>query len=515
MIIRKPYAFLIKNFRKIHIFLLLLSIYVLYKLFDVSRFVNEFMRLGTYDLFNDPITRHINIILLLALFLLVIGSLALLFLLRHKGKPWKLYLVPAVEYFALIFVLSMIKNFFRNYTGDVETTDLRLSRDLLVIFIIVQLPAIGIYLMRIFGWDIKKFNFNADEEFLQLSEEDREEIEIGLDIDKNTFIRGYKRFIRNVGYVYQEHKGICKTILGIIVVIFGFSMYRFFFVTNKSYKEGDFYSVNGYTFKINNAYFTDKDYTGNVIESKSNFVVVDLTIKNNSEPRNVYLENFHIRNGINDFVTTNETYASEFRDLGTTYKSIRKLKRDEQLDCIIVYKVDKNSKKNRFVLYYQENGDSLRKIKLNVKDVSKIEDVVNLKLGEQLDLGFKNKNDSISIDNVNITDNITYTTRKKTSEGTTLIDKELTLNGDSRILDIEFASDVWEAKNMIDFLRSYGKLNYKDSEGREDTLKIENPVKEAYYGKSVYLKVPVELENAKEISFEFIIRNKHYIYKII
>ena len=45
MIIRKPYAFLIKNFRKIHILLLAISLFVAYKLFDVTRFINDFMNL--------------------------------------------------------------------------------------------------------------------------------------------------------------------------------------------------------------------------------------------------------------------------------------------------------------------------------------------------------------------------------------------------------------------------------------------------------------------------------------
>ena len=68
---------------------------------------------------------------------------------------------------------------------------------------------------------------------------------------------------------------------------------------------------------------------------------------------------------------------------------------------------------------------------------------------------------------------------------------------------------------MIDFLNNYGKLIYKDSESEEDTIDIVNPIGKTYYGKSVFLQVPVELESAKEVSFEFIIRNKHYIYKII
>ena len=57
MIIRKPYAFLIKNFKKIHIFLLLLCCYIYYKNMQTRSFVSEFVQLGTYDAYNEPITR--------------------------------------------------------------------------------------------------------------------------------------------------------------------------------------------------------------------------------------------------------------------------------------------------------------------------------------------------------------------------------------------------------------------------------------------------------------------------
>ena len=205
MIIRKPYAFLIKNFKKIHIVLLLLSLFLAYSIFDVSSYVNEFMRIGIYDSYANPVTRHITIFMLIATFIMIIGSSALLLLLRHKGKPWKIYLVPVVTYVFLYFILSMIKSFFNSYTISVEVTDLRLSRDLIMIFIVLQLPAIAIFVMRTFGLDINKFNFNADTEFLELSEEDREEIEVSFDVDINTFKRLYKRIIRNISYFYKEY----------------------------------------------------------------------------------------------------------------------------------------------------------------------------------------------------------------------------------------------------------------------------------------------------------------------
>ena len=271
----------------------------------------------------------------------------------------------------------MIKSFFSGYSNEIATTDLRFSRDLLLIFSITQIPAIFIFFMRVFGLDFKKFNFNSDQEFLELSEADREEVEIGLNFDKNTFLRFYRRTLRNLNYFYLEHKTICRILIVFIVVFLGFQSYKFIFVTNKSYKEGDFYSSNGYTIQIKDSYFTDKDFHGEVISEKSNFVIVSLRIQNHDAPRTIYFENLHLKNGTDDYVTTRKTYSNEFQDLGVTYNSSKKIKRDEVLDLIVVYKVNKKAKKNRFSLFYQENGGKLRKIKLNVKDISEIQDTVS------------------------------------------------------------------------------------------------------------------------------------------
>ena len=244
MIIRKPYAFLIKNFRKIHIILLILSLFIAYKLFDVSRFINDFMNLGTYDLYADPVSRHISVFLRISLLLSVVGSVAILILLRKKNKPWKLYLVPIIEYLALFFVLGIIRSFFNNFTNDVETTDLRFSRDLLYIFTFAQLPAIWVFVMRTLGLDGKKFNFNSDEEFLELSEEDRAEVEISINIDKNSFIRAYKKFLRNAGYFYEEHKRLCNTIIIGVILLFIVNVGTLIFVRDRTYKQGQSYDVN-------------------------------------------------------------------------------------------------------------------------------------------------------------------------------------------------------------------------------------------------------------------------------
>lgn len=512
MIIRKPYAFLIKNFKKIHIFLLILSLYVLYQIINVNNFVNEFMRLGTYDFFSDPITNHITWYLTLSIFLLIVGSASILFLLNHKKKPWKIYLVPIIQYFLLLFVLGIIKSFFNSYSTDVETTDLRMAKDLLTMFLIVQLPVIGIYVMRVFGLDVKKFNFNSDQEFLELSEEDREEIEIGVAIDKDSFTRGFKKFVRYLNYFYQEHKYICKWAFGIGIFIIIVLIYTSVFVTHKSYKQGQYYNVNGYSFRVNNAYYTDKDYNGKIISKKSNFIVLDLTIKNNSSTRKVNLDYFHIKNKTKDYITTTKVYAKEFQDLGDTYDTVKELKKDEVLDCIVVYKVDNYLDKSKFVLYYQESSGYLRKIKLKVNDLSEIEDTINLNLGDSIETNLKNKKDTISFDVYNIGNSFDYSTKECTMSSCEYIRNEIN-GGDKKILKIDFGSEVWESKNMIDFLTQYGKLIYKDSNDIEGELDIVNPINKTYYGKTIFIKIPGDVEY-KEISIDLIVRNKHYVYKL-
>ena len=516
MIIRKPYAFLIKNYRKIHIFLLILSLFVAYKLVDVSNYVNEFMRFGSYDMFTNPITKHIDIWLNLSLFFLMVGSAALLFLLYYKKKPWKIYLIPVIEYFVLFFVLLMIKGFFDGYTSSVQTTDLRLSRDLLLIFLVVHLAPIAIFVMRSIGWDIRKFQFDTDQEFLELSEKDREEVEVGLSFDKHSFIRGFKRMLRHVQYFYGEHRGFCRIIIGGILIITIVRIGLFFFVTNRTYSQGDVYSVEGYSFQINHAYFTDKDYRGNIITKKSNFVIVSLTITNHSSDRTIYLENFHLRNGISDFVTTNKIYAKEFQDLGVASDSKTKLKRGASLNCIIVYKVDSDLSKNNFTLYYQEKNGILRKIKLKVKDLSKMEKAVTLKLGEELDVHFQEKEENLRLDYVLVSQNITYTIRRCTSGGCSFIEREFSIDpaSNDRILQLDFSSDNYESKDILDFLKNYAKIVYVSEDDEEYALDIKSPIRDIYYGKTVFLVVPSDVLNAKSVSLDLILRNRHYIYDV-
>ena len=244
MIIRKPYAFLIKNFKKVHAILLVISLYVMYKLLGLTSFISDFMNLGTYDYYNEPITKHISLLLYLAIIILILGSFVLMLLLKRKNKPWKIYLVSLVEYISLVLVLAIISNFFKGYSNDVAATDIRLSRDLLMILLVGNFISIGIFLLRTIGMDLHKFNFNKDEEYLELSEDDREEVELRVRFDKKILTRLFNKFTRYLRYFYLEHKILCNTTISLIGIVVLFSVGRFFFITNKTYSEGDLYKID-------------------------------------------------------------------------------------------------------------------------------------------------------------------------------------------------------------------------------------------------------------------------------
>ena len=514
MIIRKPYAFLIKNFKRIHILLLILSLYVGYKVIDIYSFVGDFINYRIYDAYSNPIGIHITILLRVVLIIMIILSVALLFLLSHKGKPWKLYLVPIIEYVILLFILGMVNSFFKNYTYGIDNADIRFVNDLLLIFLISHLGTIGLFAMRVLGLDYNKFRFNIDEEFLQLSEEDREEVEVAIDFDINSFKRLYRRFFRNVRYFYVEHRKTCNFFLSILFIVGSFNIYKYFFVTHKQYSEGDFYSVNGLTIKVNKSYFTDKDYNGNVISKDSNFIVVDFTIRNNDKMRKINMENFHVKNGIDDYITTGKIYEKEFNDFGECYDKVKNVKRDEEFSFIIIFKVDKKYRKNGFVLYYQENGGYLRKIKLRLNDVSKIGEIENLSVGDNIEIPIKGKHDTVSIDYYDIADRVSYVGRNCSSSKCSNVNLELVSDGSYKIMEITFGSEYATVKNMVDFLTKYGKINYKDSNSEDEVCEVVNAIGRQYYGKSVFLRIPNEVSTSNELSFDFIVRNKHYVYKL-
>ena len=517
MIIRKPYAFLIKNFKKIHIFLLLLCCYIYYKNMQTRSFVSEFLQLGTYDAYNEPITDCISGLAIISLLIVIGLSLALVIVLRHKKKPWKLYIIPVLSYAFMLVVFLFTVAYFNGYEDGSGTTVIRAISDLLFMSAIPQYFVIIIFLIRIFGIDLNKFDFKSDQEYLELSNEDKEEVEISINIDRESFRRTYRRLLRNIGYVYEEHKLIVHVLVVILLVISLASIYNYVFIVHKSYREGDVIDTNGYTIDIHHSYFTNKDYHGAIISKESNFVILDLTIQNNVSEREVNFNRFHIMNGTHNYSPTYRTYAVDFQDLGSVYDKLT-LKNGEKKRILLIYKVDKKLDANRFVLYYQEvenNQPYLRKIKLEMEDLSKIEKQKLKALGDIQAISVGDESYLFTIEEYSISNQITY--NFVTCSNNYVCSSKanvLQANEGKLLMQIFFTSDTFTGKDFVDFSMEYGKIVYIDNKGKSHNLSIVDAVNRNYDGNYMYIEVPSELQEASKIRLIYTIRNKEYTYEL-
>ena len=514
MIIKKPYVLLIKHFRKIHVILFVLGLFVYYMHTRLGSFLNEFLEYGIYNSYN-PISYYITWFSIIIILVLIFFSISLIFLLKKKNKPWKLYLIPAITYIIMILLYSMLISYFNTYNGVLVLSEVRLYIDLVVTLNLIQLPGLLIFIIRAIGLDLKKFDFQFDEEYLELDDSDKDEIEINVKFDKASIVRGSKRFLRNLNYFYLEHKKLVISVLVILSVFVLYRSYKAIFVLNKNYSQNDIYEASGYTFKINNSYYTDKNYTGNTISDKSAFIILDINVKNNADDRDVNLKRFHIMNGVTNVTEDSNVYSGDFKDLGSVYTG-DEIKQGEERNFIMIFRVPKDLKINRYVLFYQELDDrsTLRKIKLKIEDLSEIQDQKELKVNDYMNLELKKEKEELSIDSISIRPRADYTVNN-CNMNYCFTEKRVTdYSNGYQVMKIGFSSDTFDSKELIDFCTSYGKIEYIDSSNKTKVDKMTNQLKYSYLGKYVYLKVSDEIANSKSLKLIFTVRNKKYTYVI-
>ncbi len=86
MILRKPYAFLIKHFKMIHIILFLLGCFVLYQTNGLYSMIEEYQQLMIYNETVNSVLSYVSTPTILALVAIIIISGVLIYLLYYKKK---------------------------------------------------------------------------------------------------------------------------------------------------------------------------------------------------------------------------------------------------------------------------------------------------------------------------------------------------------------------------------------------------------------------------------------------
>ena len=84
MVLRKPYAFLIKHFKAIHILLVILMGILGYKMYNMSSFLGPYLAQGEYGVVSGVAGKYIGFfgLFLPLLIIILLGTIA--FLLKRK-----------------------------------------------------------------------------------------------------------------------------------------------------------------------------------------------------------------------------------------------------------------------------------------------------------------------------------------------------------------------------------------------------------------------------------------------
>ena len=80
---------------------------------------------------------------------------------------------------------------------------------------------------------------------------------------------------------------------------------------------------------------------------------------------------------------------------------------------------------------------------------------------------------------------------------------------------MDFATNEWESKELVDYLGKSGKIIYVNSNGDTKIVPVEFALKTSYLGKIAYIKVPKNVETSKNVLLNIVIRDREINYRLV
>ena len=532
MILRKPYAFLIKNFKLIHLILTGILIYICYKSYKILSFFNTYIASTRHDVIDGLSANYLGPLIYIAIIFVILISVIIFLLMKNKDKPYKYYLAAIIYYFLLIIGLVFISLQLDNISYNrINTMLLRISRDLSLVLFLAQIPFIIISLIRAIGFNIKKFNFQRDLMELQVDEKDNEEFELDIDIDSDDVKTRFRRRLRIIKYVLKENKLIVLALIGIILIVSGSVLYNHMYVKNKVYQEQEMFKSNGLEMYVIDSYQLDTDSFGNDISSgEYSYLVARISIKNISDNTiSLGTENFELSVDGEKY-RINNRYNDYFIELGDTSSTITLESKEEDM-FILVYRIDQEltgeSKRLEFVSGYTVNGGEriYHYININLKPKTKGEEtkVKEVALNEKLTFeGSILKNSSITINSVEIADRFLYTyqqcIREECYTFNNYVVPKVNTSRDMTVMkldfDLELDDSLYNDKLANNFISTLGHIRYViDDKEYTQSIEIANITPDVV-NNSMYYEISGDAKDADKVYLDIIVLDKIYTYTL-
>jgi len=531
MILRKPYALLIRYFKLIHIILALPIIFLTFRWSQIVSFLNQFVASGYLTRETNLAGTYISFSMIISTIVIILAAISVFILLRRKDKGTKFYIAIIIYYVIFAIVLFMSYGILDSLEmGSVDATTARTIRDVAVMIYYPQFFYIIYTLIRGIGFDIKSFNFKADLAELEIDEKDSEEFELNVGFEDYKLKRYFRRSFREFKY-YMKENAFILTCLGIIAgVSFGVFAMINFVLNNKEYKENQTFSYSGFTINVKESIISAYDYGGNAITKDKNFLAVRINITNKSDDKQrIKMDEFRLLVDNEPAIFPIADRGLYFFDYGIPYIG-QDIAGGESRDYVLVYEVNPNA--NKYLLQLvdslQHGVDEIAaKYKQSTLKPFKIDSsklVGTYTFGEIISFRESNLREStFKINSYNIEDNYKYTydycydaKGLKCIESTAVVSVDYSVTGNSRtllILDANleidnnslFAQGLKRDSEMLGYL---GRVKYiVNGVVRYSSLTDKTPRE---LSDKLILQTSASISEAEYIELQITVRNKLY-----
>ena len=511
MILRKPYAFFIKNFKLIHVVLAFFSAFLIYKTGLIVNFFNDYLNSTTSVVGQEIVENLFDSSMILIPALMIVLCSVILGIMFKKEKPLLFYFVSILT-FVVILVLTIYS---RSFVTSMETyvmniKAVKLTHDLLVISILLESFSFIIFFTRGLGLNFKKFDFSSDIINIDINEKDKEEVELSLNVDINKKRRKNKKNIRYFKYYYLENKFLINLILVLMFLVSGFIAYYRLFVFKDYYNEGEVVNSSGVNISVENSYILQA--------TKENYLLaIDLKVNTIFKEKSLFVDDLYLKVENYKILSTNK-YCEQYTDLGICYKGENLP--NEFTNYLIFYEVPKIYYNDDMKFEYITLTDRI-KFKINPIKFTETPKEKVLNLTEKISFEEKSLKDISFIINsfkFSLKETINYTYCYKANdcmESIEYLQPTVDSNYDKVVLKLSLnynGNNIYN--NFYDFFEKYGSITYK-IEGVEYTQKSgfeQLKSKKKSENNVVYISVISDVLKANEVSIDFDVRNKKYKY---
>lgn len=529
LILKKPYAFLIKNFRIIHALIFIMMLYILIQSVSIYSFFNDYATKHYYTPLANLASNYINVRMFIVSILIIILSGIIYYLLSIKNKNRKTYFFICIYYVMLIAYFLYYRNVFIGLEDKLLSTEnVRALRDFGLIAIIPQIVLLFIILLRTLGFNLRQFEFKSDLEDLQIDKSDYEEIEVTLGKNNYKYVRSFRKMIRYLKYFLEENKFFVTIIGSVIVLSLGIIFYVNIKVTNIVYFENQNVYAGTLWFTVENSYITNTNTNGSIIDDDKYYILAKIKIENKSKNRyDLSRELFRLK--VNDeLLIPIFNLDKEFIDTGIIYKPMYILG-DNSEYVTVIFEINKKDVNDEYILKINNaeninisnNSDRYKDIIIKPVDLNSSSETKEYVLPANIDFKdsiLKNSNLTINsyIIDYNFKEKIKNCINNSCYNKTVMVEP---INRYKAILKLKtnltVDDNIYMKKyldNTSSLLEYYGKIKYRylSNNYESDLVKIVNKKLNNDY---TYIEVPENVLEADKIELIISIRGK--IYSII